>query len=271
MEKGTRMKRRVACLCPTFMRPRCTANAVALFNQQTYENRFLYILDDGNTYLEESDDPRVKIKVSEDRFESLPAKYNYLLDWALKDCDPHIIVVWENDDIFLPNHLEQCVTGLVHADVLRFARVFVYDPNTKKVRVEPVLGNFHGSLAFKADLATSKKVRWPETKAAGFDLKFLNELCSTYRVNILDVFPTYVFRFPCTETINGECFMNGLDDITWYDRYGIHFGRKCCSQEKIKLQPKIDEETNYFFEVFYGPGLLHQIIAYNIRYNANLM
>jgi len=264
------MSKRVACLCPTFARPICTANVAALFQQQTYDNRFLYILDDGGTFLEESDDDRIKIKTYDKRFNSLPEKYNFLLEWAIEDCSPDIIFVWENDDIYLPDHIWRCANALYKADVLRPNLVFVYDPLAKKVRIEPVYGNFHGSLVFRASLAKSG-VHWPDTKAAAFDLQFLRELTSQYRVENLEGFPTYVFRFPCTETINGECFMSGPDDISWYDRYGINYGHACCPKEKIKLEPKVDKETRYFFDVFYKPGLIHQIAAYYKRYNKQLM
>lgn len=158
---------RVACLCPTYMRPVCTANAAALFLEQSHPDRRLYILDDGGTFdgTVPGNEALIRLKVVTERFPSLPAKYNHLLDWAKEDYSPDLIMVWENDDLFLPNHISNYVAVFAADSKLLATRqqhVFVYHPSDKKVVVYPVNHNFHGSLAFRPRM-DSYEPRWIET------------------------------------------------------------------------------------------------------------
>lgn len=269
-------KEKIACLCPTYMRPISTANSVALFNFQDYPEKRLYIYDDGFTFLEDVSDryPNVKLKVTKKRASTLSEKYNTLLEWALEDYDPDIIVVWENDDLFLPNHLSTYANLLgpeTGYEVLRLTHVFVYNPLNKSVFVQFYQGVFHGSLAFRASLAKERGVRWPDTAMAYYDLIFLNNVLSGFKTHYADVFPTYIFRFPCTETVNGETLSRGPTDTTWYERYGERYPSNDIEAKRIPLEARFDPETEYFYDVFVKPGLLQHIYLHYKKTGKHLM
>lgn len=266
---------KVACLCPTYLRPVCTANVANMFRFQTYPERRLYILDDGGTFDESINDKcdDIRIRVTTERFPTLPDKYNALLDWAIEDYQPDIIMVWENDDLYLPDHISRYVEhfrvpGIVS---VRLSTVFVYHPVAKRVIVHRVGRNFHGCLAFRP-FVNGTAIRWHSTPRAWYDVEFMDMLTSKYPSAMIRGLPTYVYRNPCTETMNASHFAAGPLDDTWYQRYGINYNRNCCGDhQSIPLEPKFDEETKYFLDKFWMTGLLHQIYIHFARTGTNLM
>jgi len=269
------MQLRVACLCPTYLRPACTANAAILFEMQDYPDKRLYILDDGGTF-DGSIVPghdSIKVRSLDERMPNLPAKYNYLREWAMEDYSPDILMVWENDDIFLPGHISSYVRAYVQDPRLVSARlrhVFAYHPIQKRVVVHDVYTNFHGCLSFRPKVR-GEDIRWEATDEAWFDVVFMNKLTQKYPSTKIPILPQYVYRNPAPELPNASTLASGPDDKTWYERYGIHFGRSCCQNEKITLNPTLDSDTKEFLDTFWVTGFLQDIYLKYKNSNTNIM
>lgn len=106
------MKPLVSCICPTygrvpydrFMLEEC----VYWFTQQTYDNRELIIVNDAAEQELVCKTDKVTVINLQQRFATLGDKYNYLCAVSKGE----IIVPWEDDDVSLPNRIEQIVHRL---------------------------------------------------------------------------------------------------------------------------------------------------------------
>jgi hypothetical protein len=137
----------VSCLCPTYRRPELLANAVACFLAQDYppDRRELVILDDAGQFKSQAGNGWELLSMPR-RFQSLPEKYNAIAGLAKGD----IFVVWEDDDIYLPQHLSQHVAALSQGNFSKPSRIFsLY---TGELREENAGGLFHGSIAFTRNI-----------------------------------------------------------------------------------------------------------------------
>ena len=227
----------VTCLCPTFRRPsRLLANSIACFNAQTYpaERRRLLILDDSGE-LPPQFGANWSIVSLANRIESLPAKYNTMVDMVTGS---DVIVVWEDDDAMLPLAIEHHVKAL--KDHLWSHPSFVYSTyrSPGKPKKESARGRFHSSLAMQSGIA-----HWMETDQAKFDQMLLAKLRSKHGppgdpCDFGD--PTYVFRWGSTESYHGEAYAKTGEDEEWYARAGRE-------TKPVKrdgpIVPKFDEET----------------------------
>jgi glycosyltransferase involved in cell wall biosynthesis len=232
----------VSCLCPTYRRPRLLANALACFLAQDYppERRELVILDDGGDFAEQSG-PSWRLVSTPRRFDALPEKFNTLADLAQGDW----LVVWEDDDIYLPWHLSAHAQALNDGDWSKPSRVLsLY---TGKLAEEAGENRFHASLAFTRD-ALIRAGGWPNTKRADFDYQLVLRLSQAgRRADPCAAFPaSYVFRWQSTQDYHAQTKMRGRDDEGWYER---------CTQSPSQVQwnggrltPAMDEETRQVIE-----------------------
>lgn len=129
------------------------ANALACYLRQDYpaSQRLLLIGDDGATFPAQAG-PGWQVLTREQRFPTLGEKYNWLGSVAM-ECGAEALVVWEDDDIYLPHHLT------VHAETLQRSawchpRTTYSDyarPKDGSLNTESALGRFHGGWSFRAD------------------------------------------------------------------------------------------------------------------------
>mgnify|MGYP002624056713 CR=1 FL=1 len=204
----------VSCLCPTYLRPGLLANSIACFLAQDYpaDRRELVILDDAGQIAPQHGDGWEVISTLR-RFRSLPEKFNALAGLARGD----VLVVWEDDDIYLPWHITAHVDGLADGGFSKPSRVLsLY---TGKLREEESAGRFHASIAFTREVFNAAG-GWPLTKRGDFDQTFLRRLVGA--ATIVDpcrtVPPSYVFRWSSTRTYHGQSLMQGPSDVEWYER-----------------------------------------------------
>lgn len=228
---------KLACLCPTFRRPLCLANALACYLAQDYpaELRELIILDDAGQYDTQAG-PGWRLVASQPRFDSLPQKYNALAALA-PDADAY--VVWEDDDVFLPWHLSAHAAALAAADWSRPSRVrSTYGQNRRGTIEESGLGRFHGGWAFRA--AHFRRIGgYRETTALSFDQQHGQRLSDAGTVGdpCDHAPPSYVFRWgnPYYHgQAHGDDFWNvcgRAGDPTWIGR----------------LAPAMDDETERIY------------------------
>ena len=212
------------CLCPTYGRPKLLANAVALFEAQDYptERRKLLILDDANQYSSPQGTNSWSLISVPQRYASMPLKYKAMWEHTglLTSGQWDAIAVWDDDDIYLPNHLR------AHAEILESgfewshpARVYcAYDPIT----VESVGGGMWASLAARVSLI--QRIEWDKwfaTREADFDQKFmrtLNRYATAGRGGSL----SFMFRWGATNAPHLQWFIKSPNDTDYYAQFPRH-------------------------------------------------
>lgn len=237
---------RLVCLCPTYKKTHMPGISWYLFNQQTYKDAILYILDDGNSFIPKTEDNLI-LEVTDKRFPTLPEKYNYMAQTALNSLNADGIVVWEDDDIYLQNHLETVAKGLEKHRWVHPTRGFsVYGGS---LNIDIYTGRMHAALAMRRDIFTEYDIWWPVTKGQHFDLQLLKRLAQDGHPKYdpwEDGLLTYLFRWSAFEGYHAQYFMKGDDE--WYDR--IEDARKHINDNRsIELKPYIENETQKILDL----------------------
>ena len=252
---------RVACLCPTYRRPpRLLANAIACFEAQDYpaEARRLFVLDDAGELAPQLG-ANWSIATTRTRYPTLPAKYNALV--GLVDAaratperwEAEILVVWEDDDIYLPWHLSAIVGALYTPVAPRYKHGKAWSHPSRvwslyggHLHQEPAGGRFHASLAMRFE-ALVHIGGWPDTPRGDFDQQLLAKLrreCGPPADPCEAAPPSYVFRWGSTGSYHGQAFMRSPDDCIWYDRFAK--ATKPANQP-IEVSPRLDAETEQIY------------------------
>lgn len=103
------MSRLICAVCPTFNRPELLSRAIRSFEKQTYENRYLVVVDDLGQY-ENQEGDRWEIVSIPRRILSLGEKRNF--GSSMAPIDTWAYAVWDDDDLYMPWHLEALVEAL---------------------------------------------------------------------------------------------------------------------------------------------------------------
>lgn len=243
---------RILCLMPTYGRRReLLNNSLACFAAQTHQDKQLLIYDDLGTLNETLvDSPDVMIMSTPHRSSSVGQKYNVMAAFAgmpmAMDMDFDAVAVWDDDDVYLPEHLA------THAEILEnhnwskpSSIVSAYfDPP----KIEAAHGRFHGSIAVRRDLLIAAP--WIDTTRATFDQEYLSLLAShSPPGDPCDLtHPQYVYRWQTSQA--GHC--SGLmGSKTWYQDYQPD------SREPIdRLWPELDSDTQRIFGVLLGQNAI---------------
>ena len=160
----------VSCLCPTYRRPKLLENSIACFLAQDYpaDRRELIVLDDAGELPNQTGEGWQIISIRR-RFRSLPEKFNALAGLARGE----ILIVWEDDDIYLPHHISSHVAAM--NDHLWSKPSKVLSDYTGQIEEEDATGRFHASLALTR-LAFEKVGGWPLTLRGDFDQQLIARL-----------------------------------------------------------------------------------------------
>ena len=138
---------KIACLCSTFNRPAQLAEAVESFLRQTYPDRELVILDDAGQYAPSACDhlAGVKLVTTRHRFCTLGEKRNASAALVSPDVDAY--AVWDDDDIYLPWHLE-AMAAVFQAGHRWSLPAEVWIDRKTHLERKNTGGLFHGSWGF---------------------------------------------------------------------------------------------------------------------------
>lgn len=121
----------VSCVMPTFNRRKFVPGAIDNFRSQTYPNRELVIVDDGNDPIADlvPDDPMIRYIRLDQRLKT-GAKRNA----ACRAARGEIIVHWDDDDWSSPDRVEVQVAALLDsgADLCGLSDLLFYEPATDR-------------------------------------------------------------------------------------------------------------------------------------------
>jgi len=109
-------KKKITAFCPTLNRPELLGRMIKCFENQTYENRELIILDDGGQYENQKGDRWELVSVPR-RFRTLGEKNNAVL--ALASFDSEAILKADDDDIYMPWWFESMAEALDRAEMIQ--------------------------------------------------------------------------------------------------------------------------------------------------------
>lgn len=252
----------VACLCPTYRRPaRLVANTIACFEAQDYpaDRRRLFILDDAGE-LEPVCGSNWSIATTATRYPTLPAKYNDLFAIVQtgratpERFEAEILVVWEDDDIYLPWHLSSIVGSLFAPVAPRYkhGRMWAHPSRVwslygGQLHQEPARGRFHAALAMRFE-ALAHIGGWPDTPRGDFDQQLLSKLrreCGPPADPCQEGPPGYVFRWGSTNSYHGQAWMRSPADEHWYEDAPA---KTKPQGRNIVIEPAFDEETERVYE-----------------------
>lgn len=117
---------KIAVCTVTYKRPALLGQAIWCFEQQTYANRTMVILDDSGELPEREGDGWRIVRAPE-RYPTLGAKRNACARLAPPDAD--VLVVWDDDDLYLPWGLEATAAACRRADWSRPSEVCLLTAN----------------------------------------------------------------------------------------------------------------------------------------------
>lgn len=235
---------RILCLCPTYGRnPSLLENTLACFLSQTYKNKFLLIFDDlGN--MDEIGGDSWAVYSTSTRLPHLPAKYHYMLEIAENSVlSWDAIAVWDDDDIYLPKHLENAASVLQEFPWAYPEFVYgTYGMPFGEVMREPAGGRFHGSVVVRKDWFNTIG-GWSQNGRADFDQNLISKLGQAAHGHSDISGPTYVYRWQDTGESHCSGHMKSPDDESWYSRVAPAY------HNTIKtLVPKFDEPAKAIYQ-----------------------
>ena len=230
----------VSCLCPTYRRPKLLENSIACFLAQDYpaDRRELIILDDAGELEHQIGDGWQIISIPR-RFRSLPEKFNALAGLARGE----ILVVWEDDDIYLTHHISSQVAAMEGHLWSKPSKVL--SDYTGEIQEEDATGRFHASLAFTRQ-AFEQVGGWPLTLRGDFDQQLIAKLNTVGLLGdpCLVAKPGYVFRWGSTGAYHGQAMMRVPDDERWYENATVTNS----VQHDKTLIPRMDDETSATYQ-----------------------
>lgn len=234
------------CLCPTYGKtPEVIANAIQCFLNQTNKDSTLLIYDDLGNYrnCEEINQlySNVRLVSNITRCPGIVAKYERMLELAtLMNIRYEALALWDDDDVYLPQHLEN------HENVLQFPidwsyPNFVYSTYGNKLRAEESAGRFWASLAI-LKRSFERIGGFVQSSLATFDQQSLGKFNALLYRAAPDVNkgPTYVFRWQDTKTIHAQHFMG--DSVNWYNNVVPGYVRNVSLEQILpKYQEGVEE------------------------------
>lgn len=122
---------KVTALMATCGRHFFCERSVGMFLNQTYENKHLLILQNSDIQQNLNNSYDNITLVNESGFTSLGEIYNRMLDFIPTDTD--IVCFFDDDDIYLPNHIEEGVRGLLKGGKKAYKPKFSYFRNKKTI------------------------------------------------------------------------------------------------------------------------------------------
>lgn len=173
---------KIFALCPSFRRLKSLRFSVWQFLQQDISIPAYFIFYDESGDITEIDDS-IKDRVfginHPHEYITVPEKYKRLvkfIDDVFRKDPEDVLVIWDDDDIYLPNHLANHVQALSNAPWSKPSKILSYY-NEKLFVDENTWGRFHGSIAMRRECVD--RVCWNSEKDS-WDLVQIDELTKAF-------------------------------------------------------------------------------------------
>ena len=242
----------VTCLCPTYKRPEMLANAIKCFEMQNYpkDRCELIVLDDAGQYEGDIKGENWRIVSQPNREETLAGKFNKIASMANPDTE--VLVVWEDDEIFMPTHIISMVRHYRRGQAQFFAPHFAYttyQENVGEIIKEKVTGRFHGAWAYSKAL-WDQVGGYDDVASIDFPDKMYQKCSNITHPTPYDVGnPQYVHRWARADRHIGHTDIPNQDPEEIFKTNWDYIGY--IPVEKLNsLEPKLDNETKLIFEKF---------------------
>jgi glycosyltransferase involved in cell wall biosynthesis len=207
---------KITCLCPTYgRRQELLNNCLACFADQDYPDATLVLHDDLGTLANTKIDcPNVVIMSTTKRSSSVAQKFNEIVNYMGQDVGD-ALVVWDDDDIYLPRYIS------AHAEILRHNHwskpsriISAYHSPPQE---EDATGRFHGSIALTTQYLWAVG-GWIDTTRGTYDQEMLHLLGQAKQPGDPLQFapPQYIYRWQTSQSGHCSGLMNHED---WYERY----------------------------------------------------
>lgn len=207
-------------------------NSVECFKDQEFHGQRSLIVDD-----DQRGDPG-----------GVPHKYNRIVRTALGAVAPDLLIVWEDDDLYLPDHISRIVNAWELAgrpEIWWGHPSRVYSDYPGHVLTEGAAGRFHAALALT--VGAWRECPWIETPRADFDQQWMGALRQRFGPPcdyLAGGDPTYVFRWH-TGHHHGQSSMRSPDDVTWYQaaRERLRAAEEARQAAGIPIKPGYDDAS----------------------------
>lgn len=183
---------KVTCLCPTYGRFSKLRDSLSCFLHQTYPYKELLILNDAPVSFR-CPFPNVTVVNKDDMYETLGYKRQAILEMA----DGQLVSHWDDDDLYLPWHLEKNVEKLRENDwgcvKPKYALMLVGSEGGPWRMKGPEENVFEAMITFRRKEALD--LGGYSNKSSGQTLKLLNAFGGRYHVYKPEPFPSFIFRW----------------------------------------------------------------------------
>ena len=221
---------RFLCLCPIYNHPkRLIENAMACFINQTHKNATLLLGDDGPGYSEfrkayhscSSYHQDIHLTRFSKRLGSIGEKcqemYRTAVDLGIQF---DAIALWDDDDIYLSNHLSSLSESLDNSPGIKWAKSQVVGSTYGgTLHLEQAAGRFWASIGMKRE-AFEKIGGFVQTRSADFDQQMLAKL-KAMAGEPADSRVTYIYRWEDTRANHCSGAMKDPKDETWWDKVPV--------------------------------------------------
>lgn len=248
----TTMQPLVSCITPTYGRISFLQEMYWSWRQQEYENKELIILNDEENLIITINDPRVKIFNFNERFVGLGAKRNFCVENVSSDSE--YILPFDDDDLFLPDHITSLVTGLIENPPFDRSKNFRHALIRDNCFIEILDGYnrpFFGASCFRTEVM--RKFKFNEHYIMGEDTTWLDSnKISTYYISRKT--PTFLYRTGMNiihASWHKMDIRNGQQQKELYHKIGNSINKFEISTE-IELNGQVSKNTEVLYKNMYN-------------------
>jgi hypothetical protein len=242
---------KVSFVCTTFRRFYCVRRILAQYRAQTYKNKQLIIFNTDTEYPIELEglginDDVIVINNSLDYKTGQPyTNRGDICRDAVTHCDGDYFMLADDDDIYLPYHIEQAVDGIIEIgqDAWKPQRSLFARPghiefaqNTMEASIIVKMDRIR-EIGFRSDLTGYEGLSWYTVLR---DEKQLNEYNQNY-------VPSYCFNWSDPAEVAGHKQSGDIDNPNNFDNHKNASGD--CAKEALK--PITEEELLEVYKPYY--------------------
>lgn len=210
---------RICAVCSTYKRPELLNEAVESFLRQTHPDKEMVILDDAGQYAPEAADhlPGVKLITTRHRFWTLGEKRNASV--ALASPETSVFCVWDDDDIYLPWHMESAAKTIEGSTECYTIPSIIYIDKRNHLERKITGHLFHPAWAFTRNAFTAVD-GYPAMQSGqdqGLRRRWVQRHVTRFDPIKKDSRPSFIYRWGTTGTKHLSAMGEG-----GYERLGMY-------------------------------------------------